>query len=148
MHRFIIAALLVGVLLTVSGCKSNAVESSEDIVARGAELDRALNDAYLQRDWRALSSMVAPDYYGVTREIEWDYAKLEREFSKIHLTEFHLEKQHVKRLGPDQIMVNDIFTMRETYGGQDTSVRGVSSLIWIRRGGRWLLLVEQVFPLS
>jgi hypothetical protein len=37
--------------------------------------------------------------------------------------------------------------MRETYAGQDISGRYWSSDVWVRRGGRWLLLVEQELPL-
>jgi hypothetical protein len=75
------------------------------------------------------------------------FTALQREFPKIHLSEFHLERQRVKPLSPDLILVNDTFTMRETYAGQDISGRYWSSDVWVRRGGRWLLLVEQELPL-
>jgi hypothetical protein len=103
---------------------------------REPKLDRALTGAYLQRDWRALSGLVAPEYYGAGQGFEWDFAALQREFPKIHLSEFHLERQRVKPLSPDLILVNDTFTMRETYAGQDISGRYWSSDVWVRRGGR------------
>jgi hypothetical protein len=91
--------------------------------------------------------MVAPDYYGTGDDFEWDSTALQREFPKIQLSDLHVERQHVKRLAPDLILINDVLTMRETYAGQNISGRYWSNDIWVRRDGRWFLLVEQEFPL-
>ncbi len=126
----------------------DAGASSDDVIAEGATLDRRLTDIYLHRDWPALAAIVAPDYYGTGEGFEWDFAALQREFPKIQLSELHVERQHVKRLAPDLIVVNDILTMRETYGNQNISGRYWSGDIWVKRDGRWLLLVEQEIPLK
>jgi len=151
-------ALLLGVLILLVGCKQReragsaapnlAGASDEDsIVAEAAALDRRLTQIDLSRDWPALEAIVAPDYYGTGEGFEWDFAALQREFPKIQLSDLHVERQNVKRLAPDLILVNDVLTMRETYGGQNISGRYWSGDIWVRRNGRWLLLVEQEVPL-
>jgi len=151
-------ALLLGVPIVLGGCEhreragsaasNHAGASGEDsIVAEAVALDRQLTEVYLHRDWPALAAIVAPDYYGTGEGFEWDFAALQREFPKIQLSDFHIERQHVKRLAPDLILINDVLTMREIYAGQNISGRYWSGDIWVRRDGRWLLLVEQEVPL-
>lgn len=122
--------------------------ANDDVTAEGAALDRRLTDVYLHRDWPGLAAMVAPDYYGAGDGFEWDFTALQREFPKIQLLELQVERQHVKRLAADVILVNDIFVMRESYENQNISGRYWSGDIWVKRDGRWLLLVEQEIPLK
>ncbi|HTV58791.1 MAG TPA: nuclear transport factor 2 family protein [Verrucomicrobiae bacterium] len=157
-HSVSITVLALGVSSVLCGCKhrensgspilSQARESDRDSTVEGAELDRRLTDTYLRHDSTALADLVAPDYYGTGEGFEWDFAALQREFPKIHLSELHLERQRVKRLAPHLVLVNDFVTMREIYGDQDISGRYWSSDIWVQRNGRWLLLVEQEVPLK
>ena len=53
----------------------------------------------------------------------------------------------MKLLAPDLALVNYVMWMRETYDGKDMSGRYWYSQIWVRREGRWLLLVEQELPM-
>jgi len=118
--------------------------SSQDAVnAQGAALDAKLSDAYMHGDWSAFSAFVAPDYTASGDGFEWNRADLEREFPKIQLLEFRVERQRVKQLSPGVLLVSDIATMRETYDKQDISGRYVSSDVWVNRDGKWWLLVEQ-----
>jgi hypothetical protein len=43
----------------------------------------------------------------------------------------------------DVVLYNDVAAMRETYGDHDISGRYWHGDIWVRRDGRWALLVEQ-----
>ena len=92
--------------------------------------------------------MVAPDYYGTGEGLEWDFAALQREFPKIQLSDLYVEPQNVRRLAPNPILINDDLTMHETHAGQNVSGRYCSGDIWVRRAGRWFLLVEQEVPLK
>jgi hypothetical protein len=129
------------------GSRSSSPQST-DSAAEGAALDQQLTEVYLRQDRVALEKIVAPDYSGFTADEQWDFSALKREFPKIHLADMHVERQQVKRLGPDLILVNDVLTMHETYAGQDISGRYWTSDIWVRRNGKWLLLVEQEVPLK
>lgn len=128
------------------GSQSSSPQSA-DSSAEAAALDHQLTEAYLRQDWAALEKIVAPDYSGFTADEQWDFSALKREFPKIHLADLNVERQQVKRLGPDLILASDVLTMHETYAGQDISGRYWTSDIWVRRNGKWLLLVEQEVPL-
>jgi hypothetical protein len=142
-----IAILLLGAAIMLAGSQSSSGQST-DSSKEGAALDRQLTEVYLRQDWTALEKIVAPDYSGFAADEQWDFAALKREFPKIHLIDLHVERQQVKRLGPDLILVSDVFSMHETYAGQDISGRYWSSDIWVRRHGKWRLLVEQEVPLK
>ena len=150
-HRFgpgmTMAVLLLGSAIMFAGSQSSNPRSAENS-AEGAALDRQLTEAYLRQDWAALEKIVAPDYSGFTLDEQWNLSTLKREFPKVHLVDLMVERQQVKRLRPDLILVSDVFTMHETYSGQDISGRYWSSDIWVRRNGKWLLLVEQEVPLK
>jgi hypothetical protein len=136
-------------LLVASGAfclaKTNSREVSmdDDVTEVGVNLDKQLAEAYHQGNWAQLERLVAPDYSGITEDFEWDFASLKREFPKIRLSEWRIERQRIKRLASDLILVNNIFWMQETFDGQDISGRYCSSNVWVRRNERWLLLVEQ-----
>lgn len=138
----VVATCLVFVELTGQPVASQQTVS-DDSTELGSTLDRRLTDAYHRRDWVTLQSLVAPDYAGITEDFEWDFASLQREFHKIRLVDSKIERQRIKRLAPDLILVNDIFTMHETFDGEDISGRYNSSDVWVRRNGHWLLLIEQ-----
>jgi hypothetical protein len=141
------ATLLLGaMILLVASQRSDSQPA--DAASEGAALDHQLSEAYLRQDWAALEKMVAPDYAGLALDEQWDFAALKREFPKIHALEYKVERQQVKRLSPDLMLVSDVFTMRETYDGQDISGHYWSSDVWVRRKGKWLLLVEQEVPLK
>jgi Domain of unknown function (DUF4440) len=142
-----VAVLLLGSAIMFGGSQSSSPRSA-DSSAEGAALDRQLTEAYLRQDWTALEKIVAPDYSGLTLEDQWGFPALKREFPKVHLVDLHVERQQIKRLSPDLILVSDVFTMHETYAGQDISGRYWSSDIWVRRSGKWLLLVEQEVPVK
>ena len=113
------AALLPGVAIMFGGCEHRERASDDDSGAiEGAVLDSQLTEICLHRDWPALEVIVAPDYYGTGEGFEWDFAALRREFPKIQLSNLRVERQHVKRLAPDLILVNNISTIRETFGGR------------------------------
>jgi len=122
--------------------------SSADVTSLGAALDQQLSDVYLRQDWAALEKFVAPDYAAFAPDIQWDLAALKREFPKIHLRGYHVERQQIKRISGDAILIVDIGTMQESYDGQDISGRYWTSDVWVRRDGKWLLLVEQEVPLK
>jgi hypothetical protein len=66
-----VAVLQTGFLIALAACHS--VNRGDAVARQGAELDRAMTEAYLQRDWRALSGLVAPEYYGAGQGFEWDF---------------------------------------------------------------------------
>jgi hypothetical protein len=138
--------LLGGVILFAASQRSDP--QSADASSEGAVLDHQLTEVYLRQDWAALEKMTAPDYSGFALDEQWDFAALKREFPKIHLQDFHVESQQIKSLSPDLVLVSDVLMMHETYAGQDISGRYWSSDIWVRRNGKWLLLVEQEVPLK
>jgi len=137
------AAVALLLMLSLSGCTHQP-----DANAQGGALDATLTDAYLRKDWAALSAIIAPDYYASGDGFEWGFADLQREFPKIQLADFHIERQRVKQLAPGVLLVSDVATVRETYGGQDISGRYLSTDVWVQRDGKWLLLVEQEIPLK
>ena len=143
--RIVIVALGAAILFAAA---QRLHPQSDDVSPEGAALDRRLSDAYLKQDWPALEKIVAPDYSVLTADGQWDYATLKREFPKIHAKSYQVERQVVKRLSADLILVNDVVTMEETYDGQDISGRYWMSDLWVRRDGKWLLLVEQEVPLK
>jgi hypothetical protein len=142
-----VAVLFLGSVMVFAGTRSSSRQSA-DSAGEGALLDRQLTDVYLRQSWEALEKMVAPDYAGFAGDEQWDFSALKREFPKIHLTDLHIEHQQVKRLSRDMILVTDVLTMHETYAGQDISGRYWTSDVWVRRNGKWLLLVEQEVPLK
>ena len=105
--------------------------------------DHEYSKAWLQADWKAVAALVAPEYWGVGDDFSWDFAKLKQEFPKAKALEYENEAPRLKRLGPDLVLINRVTRMRETYAGADISGRYWISEIWVRRNGRWLLLVEQ-----
>jgi hypothetical protein len=108
-------ALLSAALIIASSIlyfsKPSRSASSEQIVDDstrvGTALSTRLTDAYRQKDWAKLEALVAPDYSGITEDFEWNFASLKREFPKIQLTGTKIERQRVKRLAPDLILVNE-----------------------------------------
>lgn len=112
-----------------AGSRSSSPRSA-DSSAEGAALDHQLTEVYLRQDWAALEKIVAPDYSGFAADEQWDFSALKREFPKIHLKDLHVERQQVKRLSPDLILVSDVLTMHETYAGQN-----ISGLLELRHMG-------------
>jgi hypothetical protein len=90
--------------------------------------------------------MVAPDYY-VFDGAGGNIARLREAFPKIKTLGYKQEQPYVKILSADLVLVNHLMQMRETYDGKDMSGRYWYSQIWVRREGRWLLLVEQELPM-
>jgi hypothetical protein len=122
---------------------ASASTATDDTAQLAATLDQRLTDAYHIRDWSKLQSLLAPDYSAISEAAEWDLATLQREFPKIHLIDFKIEQRHIRRLSPDLLLINEVAFMHETYENDDTSGRYSNSDIWVRRNGRWLLLLEQ-----
>jgi hypothetical protein len=131
-------------LLLVAASTAAPQSGTDDSAQLGATLDQSLTDAWQSGQWTTLEPLIAPDYQGITEDPNWNFATLKTEFPKIRLRDSKIEKQTVRRLAYDLILVNDVFTMHETYNNQDISGRYSSSDIWVRRNNRsWLLLVEQ-----
>ena len=125
-----------------AGGQSGSELVAAEVLARAHEYD----EAWLRGDWPAAEAMLAADYY-VFDGVEGDLARLRQEFPKIKTLEYKQEQPHVKILAADLILVNHVMQMRETYDGKDISGRYWYSQIWVRREGRWLLLVEQELPM-
>jgi Domain of unknown function (DUF4440) len=140
MKAFSLALLLLLVAASTAAPQSG----SDDTTQLGVTLDQRLTDAWQSGKWTTLEPLIAPDYQAITEDADWNLATLKTEFPKVRLRDFKIEKQTVRRLAYDLILVNDVFTMHETYNNQDISGRYSSSDIWVRRNNRhWLLLVEQ-----
>ena len=58
---------------------------------------------------------------------------MQREFPKIQLSDLYVERQNVRRLAPNLILINDVLTMHETHAGQNVSGRYWSGDIWVWR---------------
>jgi ketosteroid isomerase-like protein len=125
---------------------AEAQSGSESVVAEVLARDHEYAEAWRRGDWPAIEAMIAPDYY-VFDGAGGGIARLREEFPKIKLLEYKSEQPHVQILAPDLVLVNYVMQMRETYDGKDMSGRYWYSQIWIRREGRWLLLVEQELPM-
>jgi len=137
------AAVALLLMLSLSGCSHQP-----DAKAQGDALDAKLTDAYLRKDWAALCEIAAPDYYAGGDGFEWGFADLQREFPKIQLADFRIERRRVKQLAPGVLLITDVAAIRETYAGKDISGRYLSTDVWVQRDAKWLLLVEQEVPLK
>jgi hypothetical protein len=135
-------------LVACAGNPSVRVDSSATVESQVLARDREYSEAWLRGDWEAVAGIVAPEYWGAGSDFSWDLARLKEEFPKAKAMAYRNEAPHVKGLGPGLVLLNRVTTMRETYAGADISGRYWISEIWVRRDGRWLLLVEQEIPLQ
>ena len=148
----VIGLVVVMLCLDLNACSGKPPETStsahqpvtESPAAAVIAAEKLYAEAYLHRDWKAAAVLLAPDYYVNAEGVEGDFAKLKEEFPKIQLFDYQvLSEPRVKSLAPDLALYNDTETMRETYAGRDISGHYWHGDIWVRRNGRWLLLVEQ-----
>jgi len=131
--------------VAAAGCRQHpSAHNDEDEVLRR---DHAYKEAFQRSDWPAVQKLVAPEYLGLVPEARWDVTQLAREFPKIKLRGYRDETPTLKRLGPEEMLVSQVSALDETYDGRDISGRYWVSCVWVRRAGRWLLLVEQEVPL-
>ena len=149
--EFVIALVVVMLWLNLNACSGKPPENgasthqpvTESPAVAVIAAEKLYTEAYLHRNWEAAAALLASDYYVNGEGIEGDFAKLKLEFPKIRLLDYHvLSEPHVKSLAPDLALYNDTGTMRETYAGRDISGHYWHGDIWVRRNGRWLLLVE------
>ncbi len=144
MHVLTPTTALLFVLFWLQPVAARGAEDLDSVKAAVIAAESRYIQAYLHRDWAAAAALIAPDYYANVEGFEGDLAKLREEFPKIQLFDYQvISAPHLKRLAADLVLYNDIATVRETYAGRDTSGRYWHGDIWVRRNGRWLLLVEQ-----
>ena len=151
----VIAALPLFAMCALATCARRADKQAfsvgrpsgtESVVAEVLARSHDYDEAWLRGEWSAVKAILAPDYY-VFDGAEGDIARLREDFPKIKTLEYKQEQPHVKILAADLVLVNHVMQMRETYDGKDMSGRYWYSQIWVRREGRWLLLVEQELPM-
>jgi Domain of unknown function (DUF4440) len=148
----VIGILALGSLLLCAGCRSGAQRNALALApdsARvvGLALSDQLSDVYKCGDWPRLATMLAPDYLGAAPGLSWNLDSLQAAFPKIHFIAWRRDAATVKELSPGTLLVNDDGQLTESYDGQDISGRYRLTDVWVRRGGRWLLLFEQEVPL-
>lgn len=144
MHVLTPTTVLLFVLFWLQPVAARGAEDLDSVKAAVIAAESRNTQAYLHRDWAAAAALIASDYYANVEGFEGDLAKLKEEFPKIQLFDYQvISGPHLKRLAADLVLYNDIATVRETYAGRDTSGRYWHGDIWLRRNGRWFLLVEQ-----
>ncbi len=155
-----IAAAMLIATLALLGCDrvdhavpaaGSSVSAADEpkIIAEILAADKAYASAWLAGDWAAASALTAPNYYGVSTDLELDYPGLEKLFPKAKA--FDYQKQtppHVRVLTRSLAMISYEMTMKETYEGRDISGLYWYATTWTRTRDGWKLLIEEEIPLS
>jgi hypothetical protein len=122
----------------------DATKISTDVLAA----DQEYGAAWLRGDWAAASALMAPNYYGVSTDIELDRAGLEKLFPKVRALAYEKQARHVRVLRPDLTVVSYEMTMKEISDGHDISGRYWYATTWTLIDSGWKLLMEQEIPLD
>ena len=156
-HARVVALATVSVLaagcdrLTPGAGDSDPQLSVRDVAKISAAVlsaDQEYSAAWLKGDWAAASALIAPNYYGVSTDLELDHTGLEKLFRKVRAFGYEQQASHVRVLRPDLAIVSYEMTMKETYDGKDISGRYWYATTWTLIGGSWKLLVELEIPLD
>jgi hypothetical protein len=147
-----VSAVMVGCDRPNSGARDSdpqtAVREATKISTDVLAADQEYGAAWLRGDWTAASALTAPNYYGVSADLELDHAGLEKLFPKVRALAYEKQARHVRVLRPDLAVVSYEMTMKEIVDGRDISGRYWYATTWTLMDSGWKLLMEQEIPLS
>jgi ketosteroid isomerase-like protein len=152
----LVAAPLLLLLACGSGERTSAASAStEQMVESGAAdveqviaAERALWEAWRQRDLQTIERLTAEDYYTVDEDGPagaWGLSDIRDNFDRFALEQYRLGDIEARIISPDVIVLVYNAYISGRYDGEDIS-RGVAEAsVWTKRDGRWLnVLLHEV----
>ena len=130
--------------LAAAGACALGERERQSIAASVDSATRAFAEAQRARDPERAIAHLAPDFYMYNdgRRAGYDsvVAGIRRSFGTFRYLEPGFADVQVRVLGPDAALVS--LTFRDslvTIDGRQMGFRGATTLVWERRGGRWLI---------
>ncbi len=121
--------------------QSNAgsTKNSDPATAAILAADRRYWGAQKKGDWPLIAALLAPEYYGVSADLELNRDDLARDLAKTKLLDYELQRARVRLVRPDLAVVSYTGRMKEIFDGQDISGRYWYSTTWVLQNHEWKL---------
>jgi Domain of unknown function (DUF4440) len=138
---------LAALLILASGCaaapKAVAAPASpgEVELAEVKRLERAMWQAWKDRDLATIRGRTANDYKTVTEEgpeKAGGFDDLVKSFDRFQVRGFEIDKMVAQPVGPDTVVVSYNAHIDASYSGQDISRDLAEAAVWVKREGRWV----------
>ena len=138
---------LTAVALTLIASVWLVAQNRDETSVREIEqLERAYNDARLANDIAALNRMTAPDYFavsarGTTREVGNERTEPVNTTPSGVMEKSELRSLRVKVYGDSAVSTYEQRLEARQKQGGSVEVRVVSTKVWVKRGGQWLIVL-------
>jgi ketosteroid isomerase-like protein len=148
-HIFIIFAILLATSsLALGQTKTQEAGKDNGAAQEVKEMIAKYREALVQRDLTALEHIWADDYLftnanGALLTKAQRLADLESGASGFESINTNEDEVNLRVYG-DVVVVNTLITLKGRYGGQETIGEFRSIHVWVRRGGRWQLVANQI----
>ena len=138
---------LTAVALTLIASVWLVAQNRDETSVREIEqLERAYNDARLANDIAALNRMTAPDYFavsarGTTREVGNERTEPVNMTPSGVMEKSELRSMRVKVYGDSAVSTYEQRLEARQKQGGSVEVKVVSTKVWVKRGGQWLIVL-------
>ena len=148
-HIFIIFAILLATSSLALGQTKTQEAGKDNGAAQEVQAMVAkYREALVRHDLTALKQIWADDYLftnanGALLTKAQRLADLESGASGFESINTHEDEVNLRVYG-DVVVVNTLITLKGRYSGQETSGQFRSIHVWVKRGGRWQLVANQI----
>jgi ketosteroid isomerase-like protein len=144
--------LLAAVSLALGQTESQKAGKGSIAVQEVKEMTAKYREALVQRDMTALKHIWADDYLftnanGALLTKAQRLANLESGASGFESINPNDDEVNFRVYG-DVVVVNSRVTLKGRYSGKETSGQFRSLHVWVRRGGGWQLVANQITPIA
>jgi ketosteroid isomerase-like protein len=144
--------LLAAVSLALGQTESQQAGKDSIAVQEVKEMTAKYREALVQRDMTALKHIWADDYLftnanGALLTKAQRLANLESGASGFESINPNDDEVNFRVYG-DVVVVNSRVTLKGRYSGKETSGQFRSLHVWVRRGGGWQLVANQITPIA
>ncbi len=152
-HIFIMFVILLAAASLARG-QTESQQAGKDSIAvqEVKEMTAKYREALVQRDMTALKHIWADDYLftnanGALLTKAQRLANLESGASGFESINPNDDEVNFRVYG-DVVVVNSRVTLKGRYSGKETSGQFRSLHVWVRRGGGWQLVANQITPIA
>ena len=106
------------------------------------KLEKAITEAFKNKDAEAFRKYLAPDFSAIDAEGVKDADAEIADMQKTDLSNYSFADMKVRLLSPKVAIATYKVTAQSTSSGHDTSGTYYAATVWNKRGGKWLAVLH------
>jgi hypothetical protein len=106
------------------------------------KLEKAVTDAFKNKEARSFKEYLAPEFSGIDAEGVKDADAEIADMKKTDLSNYSFADMKVTLLSPKMAVATYKVTTQSTSSGRDTSGTYYAATVWNKRGGKWLAVLH------